>query len=307
MIVVTIGDIKGIGIEILINLWVQKKINNFVLVTNYKIFQDYLKKEKIKIPTKKINENIKFFRKYFLVYDIKTKNNITNTYDSLIKSYELIKKEKLKGLITLPLNKEKMKKIDNKFIGHTEFFQKLDKKKNVNMLFIYKNTFITTLTTHIELKYVNKYLSDKKNIFNKINLLNNVLKKSFNIKKPKLIWSGINPHAGENNTIGIEETKYILPIINKLKKNKVDIIGPISGDAMVTDINIRKYDCFIFNYHDQALIPFKIISKREGLNYTSGLSFIRISPDHGTAYDIVGKKIAKNQSILNCFNFFKKL
>ena len=117
----------------------------------------------------------------------------------------------------------------------------------------------------------------------------------------------MNPHAGENGYIGHEEIKYIIPQIIKLKKNKVNIHGPISGDSMLTKNNLKKYDCFLFIFHDQGLIPFKYISNFQGVHYTSNLNILRVSPDHGTAYDLVGKNVASNKSLLNCFKFIKKI
>ena len=115
--------------------------------------------------------------------------------------------------------------------------------------------------------------------------------------------SGLNPHASDNNNIGNEEKKIIIPQLRKLRKNKINIIGPISGDAMLIKKNLKKYDCFVYIFHDQALIPFKYISKFRGVNYTSNLKVIRVSPDHGTAYELVGEKEFSNKSILNCFKY----
>ena len=216
-------------------------------------------------------------------------------------------KKYFKGVITLPLNKKKIIEIDKNFIGQTEYFQKLDKKKTSNMMFIKNKLLITTLTTHIEIQNVNKVLSRPKLIHNKIIKLDETLKKYFGIKNPKMIISGINPHSGENGKIGKGEIKNLIPAIKKLKKNNINIEGPVSGDAMLNKKNMKYYDCFIFCFHDQALIPFKLLSNYSGINYTAGLDIIRVSPDHGTAYDIVGKKIAKIDSLNNCFKFINKI
>jgi len=313
LIAVTIGDIKGIGIELLLKLWFEKKIYNFVLFTNKKIFDKYLIRKKIKINIQTVNQhitNLKFlnFNSSFCIYDIDAKNNEENTYNALIESYNLTKKKYFIGIITLPLNKNKIiKKINSKFIGQTELFQKLDKKNNSNMIFIYKDLIITILTTHIRLQVINKYLRNNSFIYDKIKLLYKTLNNDFKIKNPKILISGINPHAGEKGTIGKEEIKYLKPVLKKLKKNKILINGPISGDAVFTKNNINIYDCFICNFHDQGLIPFKILSNYSGINYTSGLNIIRVSPDHGTAYDLVGKNIAKIESLKNCFKFIHNI
>ena len=312
IIAVTIGDIEGVGIEILIKIFKARKNNKFVLFTNYKIFQSYLTDKKINLKINIVNKSLNKLEKldyknYINLYDFNCKGKIENTYNSLIESYKLTKLKYFIGILTLPINKELIiNKIDKKFIGQTEFYQKIDKKKNVNMLFIYGDLRILTLTTHISLKKVIPYLRKKNYIYNKILDINEVFKKDLNLNFPKMIIAGINPHASENSTIGNEEEKIIVPVLNKLRKKNVRIDGPYSADSLLIKKN-NKYDIFIFYYHDQALIPFKLLSKNKGINFTAGLDIIRVSPDHGTAYDIVGKNIAKTEGLINCFNFIKKI
>ena len=308
-IAITIGDINGIGVEIFIKLWKLKKNNKFVLFTNQNLIKIFFKRKKINIPINLIKNDLYNFKKKCInIYNYKAKNNEENAYKSLIHSYNLSKKGYFIGILTLPINKEKIiKKINSKFVGQTEMYQKLDKKHYPNMLFIKNHLIFATLTTHIRLKEITKYLSNKIYLYNKIFYLNKTLINDFGIKNPKIIISGINPHAGENNCIGDEENKYLKPVIKKLIKNNIKIHGPYSGDSVLTKKNMKKYNCFVFNYHDQALIPFKMISKNAGINYTSGLSIIRVSPDHGTAYDIVGKNTANIKGLINCVDLIKKI
>ena len=128
----------------------------------------------------------------------------------------------------------------------------------------------------------------------------------FGIKFPKIAISGLNPHVGDKGTIGNEEKKYIIPSINKLKKNKININGPFSADSLFTVKNLRKFNTFVCMYHDQGLIPFKLINKFNALNYTGSLDIIRISPNHGTAYNLIGKNKANFSSLLYCFNSINK-
>ena len=310
LICVTVGDINGIGIEILLNLSKKKLIKNFILFTNSKILEKYLLKNKIKIKINKIDLDIKNYnykKNNLNIFDYDAKNEIENTLISIKKSYSVCKKELFKGVITLPVNKKIINKKNKNFIGHTEYFEKMSNVKITNMLFIYKKLIITPLTTHVKITDISNIIKSKKFILNKIVTLNKTLKDKFFIKQPKIIISGLNPHSGENGMVGDEETNYIIPIIKKLKKKNIFIDGPISADSMLTNINIKKYDCFVFAFHDQALIPFKYISKYNGINYTSNLDIIRVSPDHGTAYNLVGKNIASNNSLLNCFKFLNKI
>jgi len=304
---ITIGDIKGIGIQLLIELWLKKKIKNFFLITNKKLFKNYLNLNKIKLSVKNFNQNEKINNNYFYIYNINANNNNNNTINSLKESYKLAKKGICYSIINLPLNKEKIIKIDHSFRGQTEFYQKLDNKKISNMIFYSKKIIIFTLSTHIPLNKVNKYLKKKDLIFNKIKEFDKTLKKDFNISKPKLIIAGINPHAGENGKLGKDEIKYLKPAIRKLNKIKIKIKGPYPSDTLFSNKNIKDFDAFVCNYHDQALIPLKILSGFNAVNFTGSLSIIRLSPDHGTAYNLIGKKIANVNSLKNCFIVAKKI
>ena len=310
---VTIGDIEGIGIKILIKIWKKnkKQIGNFILISNYNLLTKYIKKNNIKasfFKIKNLNEIDKIFNYKIPVYNINAKNHYQNTFYSLSNAHFLAKKKIVSSIITLPLNKEKIiKKINSDFIGQTEEFQKLDKKKYSNMIFYSKKIIITSISTHIPINKVIKFIKKRNLIFNKIKLINNALKIDFNIKNPKIAITGLNPHAGEKGTIGKEEINLINPIIKKLKKININIKGPFSADTVFIKKNIKYYDCIICFYHDQALIPFKILSKFQGVNYTGSLDIIRTSPDHGTATDVKNLKNINDKSLLNSFLLAQKI
>ena len=308
LICATIGDIEGIGVHLLIKEFKKGKIKNFVLITNINIFNYY-----IKFPQNKINlvndlNFVNYNKNKLNIYSFKTKNKNTNTMDSLKYAYEFTKKKKFIGILTLPLNKYKIIKTVNKnFVDQTSFFSNKDDKKYSNMIFYYKNKFFIPLTIHIELKKVHKLFDNKNTMIKKIENISKTLIKDFNIKKPKMIIAGINPHAGENNTISKDDNKYLLPILNKIRQKGIFIHGPMSGDGIINKQNLKKYDVFIFTYHDQALIPFKIISNYEGVNFTSNLEIIRVSPCHGTAENLIGNKSVISKGIVNCYNLINKI
>ena len=306
---ITIGDLKGIGIKLLIKEWKNKKINNFVLITNLTIF-----KKNINFATNKINiinsekELRNYNKKKLNIYNIKTENIYTNAFESLKHAYLLTKKKLFNGIITLPINKREINKFVKKdFIDQTTFFSKLEKSNNSNMIFIYKNKYFVPLTIHIEIKKVASHFRNKKFIVNKLLSLVNTMKNDFNIKNPKIAIAGINPHAGEDGLISNEDKKLILPILNLLRKKNIYINGPYAGDSLINKNNLKKYDAFVFTFHDQALIPFKLISNFEGVNFTSNLNIIRLSPSHGTARDIINKNIATSNGLLNCFKLIKQI
>ena len=307
-ICVTIGDIEGIGIHLLLKEFKKEKIKNFILITNINIFNKYIKFSKNKINLLDELNFSNYDKKKLNIYSFKTKNKNTNTLDALKYAYDFTKKNFFIGILTLPLNKFKMKKLVNdKFIDQTTFFSNKESQKYSNMIFYYKNKFFTPLTIHVELKKVHKLFKNKIMMTKKIENLYSTLINDFKIKKPKIIMTGINPHAGENNTISKDDVRYLSPIITQLKKKGIFIRGPISGDAIINTENLKKYDMFIFTYHDQALIPFKMLSNYKGVNFTSNLDIIRVSPSHGTAENLIGSNKVISQGIINCFNLIKKI
>ena len=311
MIAVSIGDINGIGIQIIIKLWEKRRINNFILVTNFELFKKYLIKKNINIGLNLIDlqkKNINYKKNTFNIFNYKSFSNAENTFKSLQKCYELCKKNICIGIVTLPISKNIIiNKIDKNFVGQTEYFKNIDKKKYANMLMIHKKLIVSPLTTHIPVKQITNRISQKLFLYNQILNIELTLRRDFNIKKPKLAISGLNPHSGENGNFGKEEIKIINPLIKNLKKRKILIDGPFSADSILLNDKMGKYDCFLFMYHDQALIPFKYISQFNGINYTGNLDIIRTSPDHGTAYDMVNKKNISYSAILNCFKLIKKI
>ena len=244
LIAVTIGDIKGIGIEILINTFKTKNQKNFVLFTNSKIIKNYLDKQKINIKVNVYNNNNNKFKKNYLnIYSFTANSNEENSIKSIKYSYFETKKKNFIGLITLPLRKDLIiKKMLKDFSGHTEYLQKLEGKKFSNMILYHKKIIVSPLTTHIAIKNISKQILKKDFIYNKIKSLHNTLEKDFGIDSPKIIFSGLNPHAGENGNIGLEEVKIIKPVITRLKKQKLNIDGPFSADSMINDKNLKDYE-----------------------------------------------------------------
>ena len=163
---------------------------------------------------------------------------------------------------------------------------------------------VSPITTHIRINSVSKVLLKKNYFLTQISNLHKILKIDLNIKDPKIIVSGLNPHAGENGKFGDEEI-FINKLIKSLKSKKMNITGTVSADSML--LNNKNYDCYVFMYHDQALIPFKYISKFSGVNYTGNLDVIRVSPDHGTAYSLKGTKDISYDSLKKCFILVNKI
>ena len=189
------------------------------------------------------------------------------------------------------------------FEGHTDFLGSLSiKKKNPVMMLVTNGLKTLPLTIHVPLKKVTELIT-KELINTKIKIAVDDLKTFFDIKKPSIIVTGLNPHAGENGDLGDEEIRIIKPAIDELKKlTNISITGPISADIAFSPSKRCQYDLAVCMYHDQALIPIKTLDFYNGVNVTLGLDFIRTSPDHGTAFDIAGKNLANPESLISAIN-----
>lgn len=197
-------------------------------------------------------------------------------------SLKLVKKLKIKRLVTAPLSKEAVQKVIPKFSGHTEYLANYFKTSNVVMMMVSPRLKVALLTRHISLGKVVLSL-EKKDIINLLSLVYSSLKWQFKIKNPRIVFTSVNPHAGIDTFLGNEE-KIIVQVIKKFKKS---IAGPYPADTIFIKDNLKRYDCIICAYHDQAMIPFKLLSLRQGVNITLGLPIIRTSPAHGVAYDVI--------------------
>ena len=271
---------------------------------------DYIKKSRLKkiyfignkYYFKKIYLNSLNYKKFNFINVENKKNN----YDYLKKitylGINLYNEKKINFIINMPLNKKKF--LEDKYRGFTEFFSDQFKEKgNESMLLFSENFSVCPVTTHIELQKVSKEITPtklKKNILNIIYFYKKILKK----KNKQIVVLGINPHASIDFVKKNKDKNIIAPIVNFFKKKKISIIGPVSADTAFKDV---KNKIFIGMYHDQVLIPFKLINGFNGVNITIGKEIIRLSPDHGTAENIKNKnKSINNLSFLKCIKFCEK-
>lgn len=205
---------------------------------------------------------------------------------------------KIDVLVTAPISKEAMKMSGFQFPGHTEYLADLAGGEEALMMMVSQNLRVALVTTHIPLSEVSGALTSDK-IYAKIKTLEKSLKQDFGITKPKIAVLGLNPHAGENGKMGTEDQEIILPAIQKARDENMLAVGPFPADGFFGSAALFQYDAVLAMYHDQGLTPFKALSFDEGVNFTAGLPIIRTSPDHGTAFDIVGQNLASAQSMRN--------
>ena len=315
-IAIIAGEPNSISSEIIFKSWkLRKKFNHkpFFVIGNIELLNLQMKTLKYNIKTKKINQNFKLrdLKKNELpIYDVMYKQKkpfekissrsneyIFNCFDVVFK---LIKLKKISGFINCPVSKEHLFK--KKYQGITEFISKSFNKKNNEVMLIYnKELSVSPMTTHIPLSLVSKKI--KMNIIvKKIKIINRFYEKTFK-KKPIFGVLGLNPHNYTNLKIS-EDKKIIKKAVEKLIRLKINARGPISTDSSFAMFKKYKFDVIIGMYHDQVLTPFKALYKFNAINITLGLPFLRISPDHGTAENLIGKKISNPQSLIESIKFF---
>jgi 4-hydroxythreonine-4-phosphate dehydrogenase len=307
---VSVGDLNGIGIELIIKTFSDNRIMDFctpIVFGSSKAINFYRKlSPDFSINYTSIKEIARALPKQLNIINVWEEdvdiqpgqmNETGGKYGvrSVQAAVNALKERTIDALITAPLHKFTMQSSDFNFTGHTPYLQQAFKADDVLMLMIAENMRVGLLTEHVAIGEVAKQITKEK-IIQKINLLKNSLQKDFGIEKPKIAILGLNPHAGDEGLVGKEEKEIIRPAVLESKKNDVIVMGPYSADAFFARGHHEKFDAVLAMYHDQGLIPFKSLALGEGTNFTAGLPVIRTSPDHGTAFDIAGKNKADESS-----------
>jgi len=228
--------------------------------------------------------------------------------DSFVKAVEALKKGEIDVLVTAPFNKETIQSEEFDFPGHTDYLaQQLEGKPL--MFMITDDLKVGLVTDHVPLKYVASQITPEK-ISDKVEIMHQSLKQDFGIEKPLIAVLGLNPHCGDGGIIGKEDDEIIRPTVAQLKEEGYMVFGPYASDSFFGSDAYKKFDAVLAMYHDQGLIPFKTLSFGKGVNYTAGLSKIRTSPDHGTAYEIAGKGLANpdsfREAVYKAIDIYKK-
>ena len=316
-IIILAGDPNSINSEIIYKVWKKLKDSekkDIIILGNFNLLSDQFKKLNIEInifKIKKIDEyqSPKYLKiidvplKYSNPFKVSYKNSSKYVQKILALGHKLAINKLVKGLVNCPINKNLLNRA--RTIGVTEF---LAAKCNVNdnsevMMIHNKNLSVVPLTTHINIRDISKNIHTDL-IIKKVKTLNNNFKKLFS-KKPIIGILGLNPHNSEfkNNS---EEMLYIKPAILKLKKKRINISGPFAADTMFID-KYKKYDVIVGMFHDQILTPFKTLFHYDAINITLGLKYMRVSPDHGPAVDLIGLNKGNYLSLFKCIKFIENL
>ncbi len=304
------GDINGIGYEVIIKALMDPMINDFCVPVVYgspKVAAYHRKALNI--------TNFSFNNIRSAEEANHKKANMINCLDdnirvelgkstlqggeaaliSLERAVEDLKSGKINILVTAPIDKKNIQSDKFSFNGHTEYLKSKSGAEEALMFMISENMRIGLATTHVPIKKVSEIISTDL-LIRKIRLMNQSLILDFGIRKPRIAILGLNPHAGDNNLLGTEETEVVIPAIKQAEKENILTFGPFPADGFFGAGTFTKFDGILAMYHDQGLAPFKALSFDSGVNFTAGLPFVRTSPVHGTAFAIAGKGEASENS-----------
>lgn len=309
---ISIGDINGIGLEVILKTLAENKILDYctpIVYGNTKVASFHRKVLKMSdftfnVITQADQANP---RKANMINcwdeDVKielgevTESGGKYAWLSLQKASDDLVSGAIDALVTAPINKHNIQSESFQFPGHTEYLQERSGSTEALMFLVSEGLRVGVVTGHIPVLEVPQAISQAK-IVKKLQLMNESLKKDFWIEKPKIAVLGLNPHASDNGLLGKEEAEIISPAIQEAFDKGIICFGPYSADGFFGNGTYKQFDAVLAMYHDQGLIPFKTIAFDTGVNYTAGLKFVRTSPDHGTGYAIAGKNSADPRSFM---------
>ncbi len=305
---ISVGDLNGIGIEIILKTFQDNRMLDFctpIIFASTKAIGYHKKALKsntqvhgIENINKVIHNKLNLLNVWKEPVDLDlgkpTKVSGKYAFESLQRAVDSLNNGEIDVLLTAPIDKNNIQSDNFDFSGHTEFLEnRLDGESL--MILMTDELKIGLITGHIPIKDVAESIKPDL-IKRKVKIMFDSLVQDFNISKPKIAVLGLNPHCGDKGVIGVEDDEIIKPTIEEIQKDGKLVYGPYAADSFFGTENYKKFDGVLAMYHDQGLAPFKTLSFGNGVNFTAGLSKIRTSPDHGTAYEIAGQGIANNNS-----------
>ena len=318
-IVITAGDPNGIGSEVLLKGLTKEDFTNVVVIGSIKVLEFYRNHFKFDIDFNVI-QSVENFED---IFDEKKLNVINVSYpfdilpgketteagnlaiNCIDLAIDIIKRKLSHVLFTLPISKASIAEKRENFIGHTEYLANAFNINDFSMMLMSEQLKVVLVTTHIPVNKVNKAITGDKiacairNAYYFLSYTGN--------KNAEIAVCGLNPHAGEHGTIGAEENEIILPAIKNCQRMGILVSGPYSADTIFCSYLDKRFGAYVAMYHDQGLIPLKLLSFGKAVNMTLGLPFHRISVDHGTAFDIAGKGLAKIDSFIEALKWAYQL
>lgn len=314
---ISCGDLNGIGIELIIKTFADSRIVEEctpVIFASNKAINFYKKNlQELTLNFQNLKDIARPYPKQVNVFNCWEEEvniapgqltDVGGKYavKSLNAAVDALKAGHIKALVTAPIHKKNIQSQDFNFSGHTPYLKQAFGADEVLMLMCAENMRVGLLSEHVPLKDA-AALVTRPAILKKLMILKESLQKDFGIDKPRIAVLGLNPHAGDEGLIGKEEEEHIKPALKEARQNNILAFGPYSADAFFARGSHEKFDAVLAMYHDQGLIPFKSLANGEGTNFTAGLSVVRTSPDHGTAFDIAGKNKADEASFRHSIFF----
>jgi len=303
---ISIGDPNGIGPEVVLKTFSDLEMLSFCKPVVY-AHLDFVKQQaahfNLQIPMEKMHDQpiqgvlnvvdcwAEPFQPHYGKVDAKA-GELSLT--SLMAATADLQKGNSNALVTAPIHKAAIQSDDFSFPGHTDYLaQALD--GDALMFLVHTDLRVALVTDHVAVKDIAQHITADR-VTQKLNAVAHSLQQDFAISNPRIAVLGLNPHAGDEGVIGKEEVNLLEPLLQTHQIDKTEISGPFSADAFFGSQSYKNYDVVLAMYHDQGLIPFKTLSFGEGVNFTAGLSAVRTSPDHGTAFGIAGTGQANPQS-----------
>lgn len=310
---ITHGDLNGIGYEVIIKSLVDAKMLELCTPIVYGLAKVATFHRKIlnigdfsfqfiKDPTQSVvkKPNLINLQDSEVKIDIGTSTQVAGTMAELALRTAVndLKNGKINAIVTAPINKDNIQSDKFNFPGHTEYFCSEFNQSDSLMMMVADLLKVGFVTTHLPIQNLASAITTQK-ILDKLKILYNSLVQDFRDTNPTIAVLSLNPHAGDNGLIGDEEQRIILPAIQQAIDQKMNVFGPFPSDGFFASGSYKKYSAVLAMYHDQGMIPFKLLAGESGVNYTAGLPIVRTSPAHGTAYDIAGKNLASAHSMRN--------
>ncbi|GIW47025.1 MAG: 4-hydroxythreonine-4-phosphate dehydrogenase [Deltaproteobacteria bacterium] len=295
---ITMGDPNGIGAEIIVKALARSELRelcDFLVFGSKEVMEEAEKLVGLK-PTYRV-VNIGTFGRRDLNPGFPDRRAGEASFLYIKEATISAMEGKVDAVVTAPISKESMHLAGIKYPGHTEILQELTGAKKVAMMFEGGNFRVVLVTIHCALSEVPKLIS-RERVLSTIEIANESLRDLFGIPEPKIVVSALNPHAGEAGAFGNEEILYIAPAVQMAREKGIDVEGPMPADTLFFYALQGNWDVVVAMYHDQGLIPFKMLYFYEGVNVTLGLPIIRTSPDHGVAYNIAWKGSADPSSMI---------
>lgn len=305
---ISIGDLNGIGCEVILRTFEDTRMLEFctpVIFASNKTIGFQKKALGITINYNGVHDAAKAIDGKINVVNVwketpkiefgkETQEGGAYAIKSLRAAVKALKEDKVDVLVTAPINKKNIQAEDFNFPGHTDYLAKELEGESL-MFMVTDDLKVGLLTDHIPVKDVPAAINPIV-IRTKTRIIEKSLQMDFGIRKPKIALLGINPHSGDHGVIGKEDEEVMKPVIKEMSEAGHLVYGPYSADSFFGSDGYKKFDAILAAYHDQGLIPFKTLSFGNGVNYTAGLSKVRTSPDHGTAYEIAGQGKADHNS-----------